>query len=100
MHSRDRPKIMEEEEPTETPPKKRKGKAKIKISPQYVDLSESELTESRDKQPLMANKLFQHYILSEDRRKALIVDLPTCHPKGALIFSDEISKEANKICFG
>ena len=79
-----------------SPPKKKRRKRKVKISPRYVDLSTSELTDSDDKQPEMANKLWQHFFLSEDRRRALIVDLPYNSPGGSVVFSDEISVKAKQ----
>ena len=79
-----------------SPPKKKRRKRKVKISPRYVDLSTSELTDSDDKQPEMANKLWQHFFLSEDRRRALIVNLPYNSPGGSVVFSDEVYVKAKQ----
>ena len=79
-----------------SPVLKKKRKRKLKICPKYVDVSISSPTLTKDQEPEMATKMFQHYFLNEERSKAFICELPYLHPKGSLVFSDDTSKEAIK----
>ena len=84
----------EEAEDSESQTKKRKKK-KPPITPEFVNTDFDDST-FVDKNPSAATKAFLHFYLTPDRRKAVIREMSSLHPNGALIFSDE-SDEKTKI---
>ena len=75
---------------------KKRRKRKPKISPKYIDLSESSFTDLSDQQPEFASGVFLHHFLNESRHKALILPLSSLRPQGSLVFSDDTSDPAKQ----
>ena len=84
----------EGQDDTLKPAKARKLRKKP-ITPSTVSSSDSS-SEEEDCNPKQATKTFLHFYMKQDRRSALLQELSTLHPDGAVIFTDTPEEEKKK----